>query len=73
MLRDLVPVWEWRFEILKSTRTTNRYSNYSAEDVALLRFFKQQLNTGASIGERSKLAREELLIPTPGIGGAALA
>ena len=57
----------------KPTRTTNRYRNYSDEDVVLLRFVKQQRNTGALIGGLSRLGREELLISTPGIGGAALA
>ncbi len=71
--RDVIRVWEWRFEILKPTRITNCYRNYSNEDVALIRFVTQQLDGGASIGELSKLGREELLILTPGIGGAALA
>ena len=59
--RDVIRVWERRFEILKPTRGANRYRNYSDEDVALLRFLKEQLDTGASIGELSKLGREELL------------
>ena len=71
--RDVIRVWERRFEILKPTRTSNRYRNYSDEDVALMRFVKRPLDTGASIGELSKLGREELSILTPGIGGAALA
>jgi DNA-binding transcriptional MerR regulator len=59
--RDVIRVWERRFDILKPTRGANRYRNYSDEDVALLRFLKEQLDTGASIGELSKLGREELL------------
>ena len=59
--RDVIRVWERRFEILKPTRGSNRYRNYSDEDVALLRFLKAQLDTGAWIGELSKLGREELL------------
>jgi DNA-binding transcriptional MerR regulator len=59
--RDVIRVWERRFEILKPTRGANRYRNYSDEDVALLKFLKQQLDTGGSIGELSKLGREELL------------
>jgi methanogenic corrinoid protein MtbC1 len=42
-------------------RGANRYRNYSDEDVALLRFLKEQLDSGGSIGELSKLGREELL------------
>jgi MerR family transcriptional regulator, light-induced transcriptional regulator len=59
--RDVIRVWERRFEILKPTRGANRYRNYSDEDVGLLRFLKEQLDAGGSIGELSKLGREELL------------
>lgn len=59
--RDVIRVWERRFDILKPTRGANRYRNYSDADVALLRFLKEQLDAGASIGELSKLGREELL------------
>ena len=59
--KDVIRVWERRFEILKPTRGANRYRNYSDEDVALLRFLKEQLDAGGSIGELAKLGREELL------------
>jgi DNA-binding transcriptional MerR regulator len=59
--RDVIRVWERRFGLLKPTRGANRYRNYSDEDVALLRYLKEQLDAGGSIGELSKLGREELL------------
>jgi MerR family transcriptional regulator, light-induced transcriptional regulator len=59
--KDVIRVWERRFGLLKPTRGTNRYRNYSDEDVALLRFLKEQLDAGGSIGELSKLGRDELL------------
>ena len=59
--KDVIRVWERRFGLLKPTRGANRYRNYSDEDVALLRFLKEQLDAGGSIGELSKLGREELL------------
>jgi MerR family transcriptional regulator, light-induced transcriptional regulator len=59
--KDVIRVWERRFALLKPTRGANRYRNYSDEDVALLRFLKEQLDAGGSIGELSKLGREELL------------
>jgi DNA-binding transcriptional MerR regulator/methylmalonyl-CoA mutase cobalamin-binding subunit len=59
--KDVIRVWERRFDLLKPTRGTNRYRNYSDEDVALLRHLKEQLDAGGSIGELSKLGREELL------------
>ena len=59
--KDVIRVWERRFDLLKPTRGANRYRNYSDEDVALLRYLKEQLDAGGSIGELSKLGREELL------------
>jgi DNA-binding transcriptional MerR regulator/methylmalonyl-CoA mutase cobalamin-binding subunit len=59
--KDVIRVWERRFALLKPIRGANRYRNYSDEDVALLRFLKEQLDAGGSIGELSKLGREELL------------
>ena len=59
--KDVIRVWERRFELLKPTRGANRYRNYSDEDIALLRYLKEQLDAGGSIGELSKLGREELL------------
>ena len=59
--KDVIRVWERRFNLLKPTRGTNRYRNYSDEDVTLLRYLKEQLDAGDSIGELSKLGREELL------------
>ena len=59
--KDVIRVWERRFGILKPTRGTNRYRNYSDDDVALLRYLKEQLDAGASIGDLAQLGREELL------------
>jgi len=59
--RDVIRVWERRFDLLKPTRGANRYRNYSDEDVALLRYLKQQLDAGASIGDLAKVGREELI------------
>ncbi len=59
--RDVIRVWERRFGLLKPTRGANRYRNYSDEDVALLRYLKQELDAGASIGDLAKVGREELI------------
>jgi len=59
--KDVIRVWERRFGLLKPTRGANRYRNYSDDDVALLKFLKDQLDAGGSIGELAKLGREELL------------
>ena len=60
--RDVVRVWERRFGLLKPMRGANRYRNYSDEDVALLRYLKEQLDAGASIGDLARVGREELLV-----------
>src|SRR5512141_1141494 len=59
--KDVIRVWERRFGVLKPTRGANRYRNYSDEDVALLRYLKDQLDAGGSIGDLARLGREELL------------
>jgi DNA-binding transcriptional MerR regulator/methylmalonyl-CoA mutase cobalamin-binding subunit len=59
--KDVIRVWERRFGILKPVRGANRYRNYSDEDVALLRYLKNQLDAGASIGDLAQLGREALL------------
>jgi len=59
--RDVIRVWERRFDLLKPTRGANRYRNYSDEDVALLRYLKEQLDAGASIGDLARVGREELI------------
>src|SRR5512134_2231392 len=59
--RDVIRVWERRFGLLKPMRGANRYRNYSDEDVALLRYLKEQLDAGASIGDLARLGREELV------------
>ncbi|WP_455245342.1 MerR family transcriptional regulator [Petrachloros mirabilis] len=59
--KDVIRVWERRFGLLKPTRGANRYRNYSDDDVTLLRYLKAQLDAGASIGELSRVGREELL------------
>ena len=57
----IILVWERRFGTIEPTRGATRYRNYFDEDVALLRFMKEQLVAGGSIGELTKLGREELL------------
>lgn len=59
--RDVIRVWERRFALLTPMRGANRYRNYSDEDVRLLRYLKARVDAGWSIGELSKLGREELL------------
>ena len=59
--RDVIRVWERRFGLIKPTRGTNRYRNYSDDDVALLRYLKDNLDAGASIGDLAKIGRDELV------------
>lgn len=57
----MLRVWERRYGLLRPTRGANRYRNYSDEDVVLLRYLKQELDKGASIGDLATAGREELL------------
>ena len=59
--KDVIRVWERRFDLLKPIRGANRYRQYSDEDVALLRYLKDQVDGGGSIGELAKIGREQLL------------
>ena len=59
--KDVIRVWERRYGLLKPIRGTNRYRNYSDEDVALLRYIKSEMDKGASIGILAALGREHLL------------
>jgi DNA-binding transcriptional MerR regulator len=59
--KDVIRVWERRFGLLKPIRGANRYRNYSDEDVALLRFLKEELDRGETIGALAVEGRDSLL------------
>lgn len=59
--KDVIRVWERRYGLIKPTRGTNRYRNYSDEDVALLRYIKREMERGASIGSLAAQGRDRLL------------
>jgi MerR family transcriptional regulator, light-induced transcriptional regulator len=48
--KDVIRVWERRYGLVKPSRSSNRYREYSDEEVALLRFVKTQMEQGATIG-----------------------
>jgi MerR family transcriptional regulator, light-induced transcriptional regulator len=48
--KDVIRVWERRHGLVKPSRSSNRYREYSDEEVALLRFVKAQMEQGATIG-----------------------
>ncbi len=48
--KDVIRVWERRYGLVKPSRSSNRYREYSDEEVALLRFVKSQMEQGATIG-----------------------
>lgn len=61
LTKDVIRVWERRYGLLQPTRGANRYRNYSDDDVMLLRYLKQELDKGASIGELAARGRDDLL------------
>jgi MerR family transcriptional regulator, light-induced transcriptional regulator len=59
--KDVVRVWERRYGLVKPLRSANRYREYTDEDVALLRFLKEELDRGQMIGTLAIEGRDSLL------------
>ncbi|HSA63588.1 MAG TPA: MerR family transcriptional regulator [Nitrospira sp.] len=59
--KDVIRVWERRYGLVKPLRSANRYREYTDEDVALLRFLKEELNRGQTIGTLALEGRDSLL------------
>ncbi|HEU4505875.1 MAG TPA: cobalamin B12-binding domain-containing protein [Nitrospira sp.] len=59
--KDVVRVWERRYGLVKPLRSANRYREYTDEDVALLRFLKEELDRGQTIGALAVEGRDSLL------------
>ena len=59
--RDVIRVWERRYGLVKPVRSANRYREYTDEDVALLRFLKEELDQGQTIGSLAVEGRDSLL------------
>jgi len=59
--KDVIRVWEKRYGLVTPSRSSNRYREYSDEDVALLRFVKAQMEQGATIGGLATEGRDSLL------------
>jgi methanogenic corrinoid protein MtbC1 len=59
--KDVIRVWERRYGLVKPSRSSNRYREYSDEEVALLRFVKAQMEQGATIGGLAEEGRDSLV------------
>jgi MerR family transcriptional regulator, light-induced transcriptional regulator len=59
--KDVIRVWERRYGLVKPSRSSNRYREYSDEDVALLRFVRAQMEQGSSIGGLATEGRDSLV------------
>ncbi len=59
--KDVIRVWERRYGFVKPSRSSNRYREYSDEEVALLRFVKEQMEQGATIGALAEEGRDSLV------------
>jgi DNA-binding transcriptional MerR regulator/methylmalonyl-CoA mutase cobalamin-binding subunit len=59
--KDVIRVWERRYGLVTPSRSSNRYREYSDEDVALLRFVKAQMEQGATIGGLATEGRDGLI------------
>ena len=59
--KDVIRVWEKRYGLVKPLRSANRYREYTDKDVALLRFLKQELDHGQTIGALAVEGRDALM------------
>ena len=59
--KDIIRVWERRYGLAKPSRSSNRYREYSDEEVALLRFVKAQMEHGATIGSLAAEGHDSLV------------
>ena len=59
--KDVIRVWERRYGLVKPSRSSNRYREYSDEEVALLRFVKAQMEQGATIGSLAAEGHDSLI------------
>jgi methanogenic corrinoid protein MtbC1 len=59
--KDVIRVWERRYGLVKPSRSSNRYREYSDEEVALLRFVKNQMEQGATIGSLATEGHDSLV------------
>ncbi len=59
--KDVIRVWERRYGLVKPSRSSNRYREYSDEEVALLRFVKNQMEQGATIGSLAVEGHDSLV------------
>jgi DNA-binding transcriptional MerR regulator len=59
--KDVIRVWERRYGLVKPSRSSNRYREYSDEEVALLRFVKAQMEQGATIGALATEGHDQLV------------
>ncbi len=60
--KDVIRVWERRYGLVKPSRSSNRYREYSDEEVAILRFVKAQMEQGATIGSLAEEGRDSLVV-----------
>ena len=60
--KDVIRVWERRYGLVKPSRSSNRYREYSDEEVAILRFLKAQMEQGATIGSLAEEGRDSLVV-----------
>ena len=59
--KDVIRVWERRYGLVKPSRSSNRYREYSDKEVALLRFVKAQMEQGATIGSLAAEGHDPLI------------
>jgi len=61
LTKAVIRVWEKRYRLINPLRSANRYREYTDEDVALLRFLKEELGRDQTIGALALQGRDALL------------
>lgn len=59
--KAVIRVWERRYGLVKPLRSANRYREYTDEDIAFLRFLKEELDRGQTIGVLALEGQNSLL------------
>lgn len=61
LTKDVIRVWERRYGLVKPLRSANRYREYTDEDIRVLRFLKEELSRGQTIGALATEGRDALV------------
>jgi len=59
--KEVLRVWEKRYQLVSPLRGPNRYRLYTEEDLNILKYLVKEIELGQSIGELATLGKDEIL------------